>query len=527
MAIRSLARTPDVRFQKVEDVSPRGPGVVASRATSPGSGDHTPPANPSGELHNVLAIANGTHPTHFEGIKKLHFIGIGGVGMSGIAQMCLEQGLQVSGSDMKESETTRRLRSKGARICKGHAADNIQDTEVVIISSAIRAENPELAAAQERGLPVRKRAELLGWLMAGKVGIAVAGAHGKTTTTSLTSWLLEQGGFDPTLIVGGEAVNTKNNVRFGQSPYLVAEADESDASFLLLPARIAIVTNIDDDHLDFYGSFERLVEVFERFINRIDPAGYVVLCTDNVQLRQMLPKVQVPCVTYGLQQPADYSADQIDCGPNSSKFRLLVHGEPAGHFELSVPGLHNVQNALAAIAVAKNVGVEQHALARGLSTFKGVKRRYQFIGEQAGIRVFDDYAHHPTEIAATLASVRLAHPRRLVVLFQPHRYTRTELLAPSFARSFHDADVVLLMPVYSAGEALRDGVTTDLIYQHMVQGHPYVLQIAGGQDHSRLLPLIASQLERGDYVMTVGAGDVNQVGQLLLEYLGRREAESR
>ncbi|MBI4866812.1 MAG: UDP-N-acetylmuramate--L-alanine ligase [Candidatus Wallbacteria bacterium] len=458
--------------------------------------------------------------SRLESVKKLHFIGIGGVGMSGIAQMCLERGLAVSGSDMKESDATRRLTNRGARIFKGHAASNIEnDTEVVVISSAIQQENPELAAARDHGLPIRKRAEVLGWLMAAKKGIAVAGAHGKTTTTSLTSWLFEQGGFDPTLIVGGEAKNNGNNVRFGQSEYLVAEADESDASFLYLPARIAIVTNIDDDHMDFYGSFDRLVDVFERFINHVDPSGYVVACTDNGPIRELLPKVRVPCITYGLDFPADYSADQIECKAGSSTFRLLVHGKPAGHYELGIPGRHNLQNAIAAMAVALTEGVKPEHVARGLASFKGVKRRYQFIGEKKGIRVFDDYAHHPTEIAATLASVRLSKPRRLVVLFQPHRYTRTELLAPHFARSFRDADVVILMPVYSAGETLRKGVSSDLIYQHMVQGHNYVVQIKSSESHDKLLPLIASQLEPGDTVMTVGAGDVYKMGQMLLDFV--------
>lgn len=462
--------------------------------------------------------------TRMQGIKKLHFIGIGGVGMSGIAQMLLEQGFQVSGSDMKESEATRKLKSKGARIYKGHAAENIQqDCEMVVISSAIKMENPELAFAVEQGLPIRKRAEILGWLMASKVGIAVAGAHGKTTTTSLLSWILEQGGVDPTLIVGGDVNNGSGNVRFGKGPYLVAEADESDASFLHLPTKIAIVTNIDDDHLDFYGSFDHLVDVFEQFINHVDPSGYVVLCTDNQHIRQLMPRVRVPCVTYGLNQPADYSADEISCMAGSSKFRLLVHGEPAGHYELGVPGIHNVQNALATIAVARDIGVTPEALGRGLRSFKGVKRRYQFIGEQSGIRVFDDYAHHPTEIAATLASVRLANPKRLVVIFQPHRYTRTELLAPSFAGAFKDASCVLLLPVYGAGEAKREGVTTDLIYEHMVKGHPFVIQVRGGDDYARLLPFVVSQLEPGDFVMTVGAGDVNQLGQMLLDYLAGKE----
>ncbi|MBI3889971.1 MAG: UDP-N-acetylmuramate--L-alanine ligase [Candidatus Wallbacteria bacterium] len=529
-AIGALEASSTGRFQrrgrKNLALSPAGPTSVAAAAVPslPSQGRSCRQEAPRIEtppMQNAFPIVpDRLDYSRLESVKKFHFIGIGGVGMSGIAQMCLERGVAVSGSDMKESDATRRLTNRGAHIFKGHAASNIEnDTEVVVVSSAIQQENPELTAAREHGLPIRKRAEVLGWLMAAKKGIAVAGAHGKTTTTSLTSWLLEQGGFDPTLIVGGEAKNNGNNVRFGQSEFLVAEADESDASFLYLPSKIAIITNIDDDHMDFYGSFDRLIEVFEKFINHVDPSGYVVVCTDNGPLRDLLPQIRVPTITYGLDFPADYSADEIDCKAGSSTFRLLVHGKPAGRFELGIPGRHNLQNALAAMAVSLTEGVQPAHVARGLASFKGVKRRYQFIGEKAGVRVFDDYAHHPTEIAATLASVRLSKPKRLVVLFQPHRYTRTELLAPHFAKSFRDADVVMLLPVYSAGETKRDGVSSDLIFQHMVKGHPYVIQVKGSENHQKLLPLIASQLESGDTVMTVGAGDVYKMGQMLLDFL--------
>ncbi len=478
--------------------------------------------NPNTTVASIVA-ANRLDMSQMQDVQKLHFIGIGGIGMSGIAQMCLEQGFRVSGSDMKESDITRKLTSRGAQIFMGHAAANVQDADMVVISSAIQKENPELVEAQSRGVRIQKRAQILGWLMSGKDGIAVAGAHGKTTTTSLMSWLLEEGGQDPTLIVGGEANNSRNNVRFGKGPHLVAEADESDASFLNLPARIAIVTNIDDDHMDFYGHIGHLTEVFLEFMNRIDPEGFIVACTDCPRLRELLPRVTVPAVTYGLEGTPDYTADQIEYRGGSTRFRLRVHGVPRGHFEVGVPGRHNLQNALGAITVALNLGVTEEDLARGLRSFEGVKRRYQLLGEAAGIRVFDDYAHHPTEIQATLASVRLSDPRRLVVLFQPHRFSRTELLASSFASSFRDADLVLLMPIYGAGEIEKEGVATDTIYEHLVKAHPYVIQVQGERDYSKLLPLIASQLQEGDVVMTVGAGDVYEIGHELLEFLGKDE----
>jgi len=452
-------------------------------------------------------------------IKRLHFIGIGGVGMSGIAQLCLARGYKVSGSDIKASSMSEVLLRAGAQIHIGHRAENLGDAELIIISSAISATNPELQEAHARGLQIRKRAEVLGWLMSDRYGIAVAGAHGKTTTTSLVSRVLEAGHLDPTLIVGGEVMATKSNVRFGKSSYVVVEADESDASFLYLPAKIAIVTNIDDDHMDHYRTVERMDQTYVDFINNLGPDGLAVLCIDNPRLKGLIPRINVPFLTYGFSEDADVRASDLSWEGRLWSFHVNHLGTDLGRFEISLPGRHNVQNALSSVAVAMKSGVDPVDIRNGLESFTGVKRRFQFVGEAQDISVYDDYAHHPTEIKATLESARLCRPGRLVVLFQPHRFSRTRLLASEFGRSFSDADLVILLPVYAAGES-DDGVTSDLIYRELVKNHPYVVAIENnGRELRSLVPLIASQLEAGDWVFTVGAGDVTQLGGMLIKQL--------
>lgn len=460
-----------------------------------------------------------------EDIRNLHFIGIGGVGMSGIAQLYLDRGYTVSGSDMNGGPTVDRLRARGATIHKGHRASNVpDDCDLVVYSSAIAPSNPEMVQARKAGLPARRRAEALGWLMKDGQGIAVAGAHGKTTTTSMAGWILEKGGLDPTLIVGGQAHNVRGNVRIGKGAPIVVEADESDGSFLLLPVHTAIVTNIDNDHMDHYRDMDHLIDSFRRFIDGVAENGSAVVCLDDPILRELLPSVSARTVTYGLEPGARYRAEEIEFSGGETRFRLVVDGRDRGEFRLSVPGRHNLQNALGAMAMALELGVGEEAIREALGSFAGVERRYQFIGECQGIKIFDDYAHHPTEIRATLQSIRLSTPRRLVAVFQPHRFSRTEMLAPSFGTAFRDADLVYLLPIYAAGEKPRRGVTSDLIYRHMVEHTPYTIHVTSRAKMGETIALLASQLEEGDTVVTIGAGDVNKLGRDLLAYLESSES---
>lgn len=457
---------------------------------------------------------------NLENVRRLHFIGIGGVGMSAIAQLYMAQGYQVSGSDLKGSAMTDRLAQFGAKIFVGHTAANItDDCELIVVSSAIHAENDELKEAIRRGLPIHRRAELLGWLMRNQYSIAVAGAHGKTTTTSMTSTVLQAGDLDPTLLVGGEVNTLRSNVRHGKSRYMVVEADESDGSFLCLPCKVVIVTNIDDDHLDYHKTMENLESAFLTFINAVGPNGLAVLCVDDARIRALLPRITVPTLLYGFSQDAQVRVLNVAHSGHQSVYHVQQGSEILGPFTLGVPGRHNVLNSLGAIAVARHLGISQEAINAGLSSFTGVKRRFQFIGEANGIKVFDDYAHHPTEIRATLASARLAQPRRVVAIFQPHRYSRTAILANGFAKAFNDADLVLLLPTYAAGEKLREGGSAENIYQRMSEEHPYVIALQPGSNQEGYVPLISSQLEPGDCVLTVGAGDINQMGGLLLNHI--------
>lgn len=458
-------------------------------------------------------------PFALEGFKRVHFIGIGGVGMSGLARICMARGVAVSGSDSKSSDLTRRLEQLGARIAVGHAAANVDDCDLVIISSAIHPENSELVEANRRGLMIRRRGELLAALMRNHNSIAIAGAHGKTTTSAMTSHLIQAGELDPTLIVGGEAVNLGTNVRLGGSDIVVAEADESDGSFLLLECRTVVVTNIDDDHLDHYIDMATMESAYHRFVSSVGPHGQAVMCIDDPRTRSLATRVSVPVLTYGFSEDAYLRAFDVKHAGHSSTYSVMMGGHRMGPFTLNIPGRHNVLNSLAAIAVAWKLGVTEAQLAQGLTTFCGVKRRFQFMGEASGIKVFDDYAHHPTEIRATLASARLGRPRRVVAIFQPHRYSRTESLAPAFAGAFSDADLVMLLPIYSAGEKAREGVCGETIFQKMQKQHPCVISLDPGPDQNGYVPLISSQLEPGDWVLTVGAGDITRMGGLLLEHL--------
>ncbi|WP_242393358.1 UDP-N-acetylmuramate--L-alanine ligase [Anaeromyxobacter oryzisoli] len=447
---------------------------------------------------------------------KIHFVGVGGIGMSGIAEVLLNLGYAVSGSDLKESETTRRLASLGGRIARGHAAGNVQAVDVVVTSSAVRRDNPEVIEARRRKIPVIPRAEMLAELMRLKYGVAIAGSHGKTTTTSMAAHLLATAGMDPTAVVGGKVNGFGSNAKLGGGDYMVVEADESDGSFLRIPPTIAIVTNIDPEHLDHWGTPEALRRGFVDFVNRVPFYGLAILCTDHPTVQSMLPEVEKRVVTYGVSHQADYRGDGIRVSGQAVRFEAFRRDEPLGTFELSMVGRHNAMNALAVIALGDEMGIPADVTRRALATFQGVQRRFTVRGQAGGVTVVDDYGHHPAEVKATLRGAREAFQRRVVCLFQPHRYTRTRDLLPEFAKAFNDADVLLVTDVYAAGEDPIPGATAE----HLVEairacGHRDVTYVPRGE----LARAARARVRSGDLVLTQGAGDITAVGPELLKLL--------
>ncbi|WP_035106656.1 UDP-N-acetylmuramate--L-alanine ligase [Desulfovirgula thermocuniculi] len=447
----------------------------------------------------------------------VHFIGIGGAGMSALASILLDLGHKVSGSDLAASKATTRLASRGAVIYFGHDPRHLGAAQMVVVSSAIKPDNPELVAARERNLPVVHRGELLAWLMKRQKGIAVAGAHGKTTTTSMLSLILERAGRDPTVIVGGELDELGGNAKLGRGDYLVAEADESDGSFLKLDPLAVLVTNIEDDHLDYYGSLAGVKEAFRRFMGKVPPTGAVVACGDDPNVREAVGDLRCRVITYGCGPGNDYTLRTLDAKGRSPRGEVYYQGKYLGILELSVPGEHNLLNALGAVAAARWAGVDFPAAAAALKEFRGVKRRFQPLGEVGGVAVVDDYAHHPTEIKATLRAARQLAPRRLVVVFQPHRYTRTALLHDRFGGAFEDADLLLVDEIYGAGEDPLAGVDARLIVRAVTaHGRPPVIYLPGRE------AIVSYLLERvlpGDLVMFVGAGNVWTYGVELVKRL--------
>lgn len=440
--------------------------------------------------------------------------------MSGIAELSLRLGFAVSGCDQRESAVTRRLASLGAQIEVGHHQSHLSSTlDAVVISSAIRFSNPEVARAREMKIPVIARAEMLGELLRmAKLGVAVAGTHGKTTTTGLVALILEEAGLDPTVAVGGHIRNSGTNVRLGNGDYMVAEADESDASFLLLLPTVAIVTNIDPEHLDHYGSMEQVREAFLSFINRIPFYGAAVLGIDSVNVRGLLPQVRKPVITYGVAADANLRAENIAIDGMSTRFEVVRDGERLGAVEIPSPGMHVALNSLAAIAVALELGIDFAVAARALAKFGGILRRFEIKGEKANRIVLDDYAHHPAEIRATLAAARAAFKRRVVAVFQPHRYTRLRDLFEDFLGAFDDAGVLFLLDVYSAGEDPIAGVSSRRLYEALrARGHLEVHYLESG---SAPATAIAKASRRGDLIVTLGAGDINKLGDEILAALG-------
>jgi UDP-N-acetylmuramate--alanine ligase len=451
----------------------------------------------------------------FKKVKNIHFIGIGGAGMSGIAEVLLNLGYKVTGSDIRESETTRRLRELGGLISIGHRPENISGAHVVVVSSAIRKENVEVITAKERAIPVIPRAEMLAELMRLKYGVAVAGAHGKTTTTSMVATVLAKGGLDPTVVIGGKLNSLGSNAKLGQGEFLVAEADESDGSFLKLSPTVSVVTNIDKEHIDYYGSMEDLNEAFLSFINKIPFYGLSVLCLDDPYIREMIPRIEKRYLTYGLESEANLTARGIQLKGMGSRFEVLSEGRSLGFFELTMPGIHNVSNSLASIAVGIELGMDIETIKDALKDFSGVERRFQIKGDVGGIVCVDDYGHHPTEIKATLSAAKAGWDRRVIVLFQPHRYTRTRDLLKEFSTSFGQADRVIITDIYPAGEIPIDGISASLIYEGIKrQGHKDVLYIS---DKEAIIEDLLKSLKPGDTFLTLGAGDVWKIGEELLD----------
>ncbi len=462
-------------------------------------------------------------------VKRIHFIGIGGTGMSGIAEVLLNLGYSVSGSDIKISSTTDRLRELGIQITIGHQRENVTQVDVVVVSSAIDRSNPEIDEAYQQRIPVIPRAEMLAELMRFRFGIAVAGTHGKTTTTSLTASLLAEGGLDPTFVIGGRLNSAGTNAQLGSGNYLVAEADESDASFLYLQPMIAIVTNIDHDHMETYeNSYSRLKETFVEFLHHLPFYGLAVLCLDDEGVREILPSLSKPMVTYGVHENADFRAINIRQEGMHTHFTVQRRGDYAPlEVTLNMPGWHNMLNSLAAIAVATKLGVDDYAIQRSLNAFKGVGRRFQIQGDfpvkNGNVTFVDDYGHHPRELAATLEALKQAYaPRRSIVIFQPHRYTRTRDLFEDFVQVLAEVDVLVLMEVYSAGEQViagADGRTLSRAIRLRGRVDPIFVE------HWEDLPkLLAGIVHENDVILTMGAGNVGQIATTLPQLLSQELA---
>lgn len=447
--------------------------------------------------------------------QHIHFIGIGGIGMSGIAEVLLNLGYQVSGSDLKETEITRRLQSLGGKIAYGHKSEHIQGAEVIVTSSAVRPDNPEVLAARTALLPVIPRAEMLAELMRLKYGVAIAGSHGKTTTTSMVANVLAYGGLDPTVIIGGRLDKWGSNARLGQGTFLVAEADESDGSFLHLSPSIAVVTNIDLEHLDFYKDLEHIQNTFLEFLSRLPFYGLAILCLDDPHLPSLIPKLKKRYRTYGLTAQADIQAREIVQKGLSTRYRLHHAGKDWGEIRFQLPGIHNVYNSLAAIAVGFELEVPFDRIQEAFDNLEGVQRRFQIRGEFQGTTVLDDYGHHPTEIRATLNAARGCWPdRRIVVVFQPHRFSRTQALFEEFTTAFYQADSLLLLPIYAASEDPIEGIDSGHLVEGIKEkGHREVRFIS---NRAEVIPSLKEILRPGDVLITLGAGDVWKIGQDLV-----------
>ena len=454
----------------------------------------------------------------FKRYQQIHFVGIGGIGMSGIAEILLNLGYRVTGSDQKRNDAVERLAELGAKIFIGHAATNVEGAHVVVYSSAVSRDNVEVQVARQHQIPTIPRAEMLAELMRLKYGIAVAGTHGKTTTTSMVGAVLAEGHYDPTIVVGGRVTSLGSNARLGQGEFLVAEADESDGSFLKLAPTIAVVTTIDAEHLDHYGNLDAIRDAFVAFVNRVPFYGSAVLCLDEPNIQRLIPRIEKRIITYGLESGADLVARRVRLTGMTSRFEVFHRLSLLGELTLQIPGRHNVLNALAAVGVGLDLEIPFPAIQKALAGFSGVQRRFQILGRAGGVTVVDDYGHHPAEIRATLAAAKAGFESRVVTVFQPHRFTRTRHLRDEFLTAFNLADVLIVMDIYAAGEAAIPGVTAeDLAEGIRAHGHRDVTYL--GSDRTRVVEHLCEIVRRGDLVITLGAGDVSQLGPELLKRL--------
>lgn len=441
--------------------------------------------------------------------------------MSGIAMILLEQGHKVSGSDLQASAAVKRLEAAGAKVFIGHSVSNLaDDVSLVVVSTAIQPDNIELLAAGERNIPVAHRGDMLARFMAEKKGIAIAGSHGKTTTTAMVALVLEKNNLDPTVIIGGNFHDIGGNAKGGRGEYLVAEADESDGSFLKLSPFIAIVTNIEDDHLDHYGSREKIKAAFREFVEKIPTEGFVVFCMDDPNVRELAANIDKRVVSYGIEHPAQYMAREIRCKGLTTFAEIYFDNKRLGQLELGVPGRHNINNAMAAVVIGLALGLEFADIAAALKSFKGVGRRFQLMGQVDGATIVDDYAHHPTEVAATLRAARQTDAGRVIAVFQPHRYTRTKFLHKEFGGAFGDADLIIINEIYSAGEEPIEGVTADLIVREVKErtASP-VIYIRNMEE---IVDFLVHEARPGDLIMTLGAGNIRKAGRELVERLKAR-----
>ena len=457
--------------------------------------------------------------TTFGKAKHVHFVGIGGIGMSGIAELLINLGYEVSGSDIRESSVIRRLSKLGGKIYTRHSEKNINGADVVVYSSAVSWDNPEIVEAKEKYIPVIPRAEMLAELMRLKYGVAVAGAHGKTTTTSMIASILTCGDLDPTVVIGGRLdIWGGSNAKLGMGDILIAESDESDGSFMLLSPTISVVTNIDYEHIEHYGDMDSLRRTFVQFINKVPFYGLAILCLDDEEIQGVIPLLKKRYLTYGMNSQADLKAVDIERGQSEVGFSLIFRNQSLGRVVVGMPGNHNVLNALAAIAVGLELDISIEKIKKGVRNLGGLERRFQIKGEKRNILVIDDYGHHPTEVIATLQTAKESRPdRRLIVVFQPHRYSRTEALFDRFVLSFNQADILIMAPIYSAGETPIEGVNAGWLYRGIKEhGHKEVILCKSRTD---ILEVLLGQIKPGDMVMTLGAGDIFQVGEELLKRL--------
>ncbi len=450
---------------------------------------------------------------------KIHFVGVGGIGMSGIAELLLNLGYQVSGSDLNDSLITRNLAALGGKIHQGHKDSWVEGADVVVTSSAISKNNPEVVAALAAGIPVIQRAEMLAELMRlKKYGIGIAGSHGKTTTTSMVSWMMSEAGLDPTIVVGGKVDSLGGNAKLGLGDFLVAEADESDGSFLKLSPVLEVVTNIDREHMDHYDDLDHVKRTFLEFIDKVPFYGAAILCLDNENIADILPEIRKRKITYGFTAQADLSAEDIVSKDGRAEFTVRFRGEVLGTIDLALPGKHNVHNALAVICVGRELDIPFAVIRRALASFEGVQRRMQLKGEGHGITVLDDYGHHPTEIRATLAAIKEAWPqKRLIVLFQPHRYSRTLKLLDEFKTAFHRADILVMTDIYAASEEATDEISTEILLDEVKKhGQRQTRYVAEVRDLAKTLH---PELQEGDLVLTLGAGNIVSAGEALVEMI--------